>query len=79
MDTIEGPNLPTRNDVEVWWLTNHEAINLRCENDWTIDLQPHTVTAATHDDDDTYVLDNDETYESHYGFRDPMVDVLRQS
>jgi len=29
--------------VETWWLVNEEDINLRSENDWTIDLQPHTV------------------------------------
>jgi hypothetical protein len=37
------------------WLTNDENINLRSQNDWTIDLQPHTVTVVTHDDDDTTV------------------------
>ena len=63
-DTNELPNLLTRNDVETWWLTNDEAINLRSENGWTIDLQLHTVTAATHDDDDTAVVANDETYET---------------
>ena len=34
----EVPNLPTRNDVEVCWLTNVETINLRCENvSWSND------------------------------------------
>ena len=60
-DTHELPDLPTRNDVEIWWLTNDETINLRSENGWTIDLQPHTVTEATHDDDDTDVVADDET------------------
>ena len=46
-------------------------MNLRSENDWTIDLQPHTVTAVTHDDDDTDVVTDEETYETHYGLRDP--------
>ncbi len=55
-DTNEIPNLPTRDDVKTWWLSNEEAMNLRSENGWTIDLQPHIVTAATHDDDDTAVV-----------------------
>ena len=55
-DTNELPNVPTRNDVETWWLTNEETINSRSENDWTIDLEPHTVTTVTHDDDDTTVV-----------------------
>jgi hypothetical protein len=66
-DTNELPNLPTRNDVETWSLTNDEDVTLRSENDWSIDLQSHTVTADTHDDDDTVVVDDDETYETHYG------------
>jgi hypothetical protein len=43
-DTNELPNLPTRIDVETWWLTNDETITLRSENGWSIDLQSHTVT-----------------------------------
>ncbi len=78
-DTNELPNLPTRSDVETWWLTNDEAITLRSENGWSIDLQSHTVTAATHDDDDTDVVADYEIYETHYGLRDPMLDVLRRS
>jgi hypothetical protein len=78
-DTNEIPNLPTRDDVKTWWLSNQEAMNLRSENGWTIDLQPHIVTAATHDDDDTSVVADEETYETHYGLRDPMLDVLRRS
>ena len=46
---------------------------MRSENGWSIDLQSHTVTAATHDDDDTVVVADDETYETHYGLRDPML------
>jgi hypothetical protein len=65
--------------VETWWLTNDEAITLRSENGWSIDLQSHTVTAATHDDDDTDVVADYEIYETHYGLRDPMLDVLRRS
>ncbi len=42
-------------------------------------MQTHTVTAATHDDDDTAVVDDDETYETRYGLHDPMMDVLRRS
>ena len=52
---------------------------MRSENGWTIDLQPHIVTTATHDDDDTAVVADEETYETHYGLRDPMLDVLRRS
>jgi hypothetical protein len=51
-DTNEIPNLPTRDDVKTWWLSNEEEMNWRSENGWTIDLQPHTVTTDTHDDDD---------------------------
>jgi hypothetical protein len=79
MDTNELPNLPTRINVETWWLTNDEDITLRSENGWSIDLQAHTVTAATHDDDDTDVVVDDETYETRYGLLDPMIDVLRRS
>jgi hypothetical protein len=32
--------------VKTWWLSNEETMDLRSENDWTIDLQPHTVTAV---------------------------------
>ncbi len=42
-------------------------------------MQPHTVTATTHDDDDTVVVEDEETYETHYGLRDPMLDVLHRS
>ncbi len=55
-DTNEIPNLPTRDDVKTCGLSNKEAMNLRSENDWTIDLQPHTETTVTHDDDDTVVM-----------------------
>jgi hypothetical protein len=65
--------------VKIWWLTNDETINLRSKNDWTIDLQPHTVTEVTHDDDDTVVVSDDETYETHYGLRDPMSNLLIKS
>ena len=34
---------------------SEEEMNLRSENGWTIDLQPHTVTTDTHDDDDSWV------------------------
>ena len=54
-------------------------MNLRSENGWTIDLQPHIVTTATHDDDDTAVVADEETYETHYGLLDPMIDVFRRS
>jgi hypothetical protein len=78
-DTNEIPNLPTRDDVKTWWLSNEETMNLRSENDWNIDLQPHTVTIDTHDDDDTVVVEDEETYETHYGLRDPILDVLHRS
>jgi hypothetical protein len=41
-DTNELPNLPTRIDVETWWLTNDEVITLRSENGWSIDFQTHS-------------------------------------
>ncbi len=42
-------------------------------------MHSHTVTATTHDDDDTDVVADDETYETHYGLRDPIIDVLYRS
>jgi hypothetical protein len=38
----------------------------------------HGASSTTHDDD-SGVLVSDESYEKHYGVRDPMLDVLRQS
>ena len=38
-------------------------------------MQTRTVTSTTHDDDDTDVVADDETYETrriNYGLRDPM-------
>ena len=78
-DTNELPNLPTRSDVETWWLTNDEAITLRSENGWSIDLQSHTVTAATHDDGDTAVVADDETYETHRVFQLKIIRVECQN
>ena len=52
-------------------MTNQQAINLRSEHGWTIDVQAasaqifvgtHAAPSATHDDD-SGVLDSDETYE----------------
>jgi hypothetical protein len=87
IDTNELPKLPSRDDVETWWMTNQQAINLRSEHGWTIDVQAasaqifvgtHAAPSATHDDD-SGVLDSDETYEQYYGVRDPILDALRQS
>ncbi len=78
-DKNEILTLPTRDDVKTWWLSNEESMNLRSENVWTIDLQPHTVTTVTHDDDDTDVVVDEETYETHYGLHHPILDVLRRS
>ncbi len=78
-DTNEMPNLLTRNDMKTLWLSNEETMNLRSENNWTIDLKPHTVIGVTHDDDETAVVADEETYETHYGLRDPMLDVFRRS
>jgi hypothetical protein len=41
-DTIPtGTNqLPSRNDMETWWLSNEQSINLRSEHGWDIDVQP---------------------------------------
>jgi hypothetical protein len=58
-NTNEIPNLPTRDDVKTWWLSNEEVMNYRSENGWTIDLLPHTETTDTHDDDDTVVVTDD--------------------
>jgi hypothetical protein len=83
-DTNELPKLPSRNDVETWWMSNEQVINLRSEHGWTIDVETvsaqifvgtHTEPSGTHDDD-SGVLGSDETYEQHYGFRDDMLDVL---
>ena len=68
-------------------MSNEQAINLRSEHGWTIDVQAasaqnfvgtHTAPSATHDDD-SGALVSDETYEKHYDVRDPMLDALRQS
>ena len=70
-DTNELSKLPSRNDVETWWMSNEQDINLRSEHDWTIDVQAvsaqnfvgtHTSPSVTHDDD-SGVLGSDETYE----------------
>ena len=37
-DTNELSKLPSRNDVETWWMSNEQDINLRSEHDWTIDV-----------------------------------------
>ena len=68
-DTNEIPNVPSRDDVKTWWLSNEETMNLRSTNGWTIDLQPHTVTAATHDDDDITVVTDEESYETQLSAR----------
>ena len=39
-DTNELSKLPSRNDVETWWMSNEQSINLRSEHGWTIDVQP---------------------------------------
>ena len=84
IDTNELPKLPSRDDVETWWMTNQQAINLRSEHGWTIDVQAasaqifvgtHAAPSATHDDD-SGVLDSDETYDQYYSVRDPMLDAL---
>jgi hypothetical protein len=37
IDTNQLPELPTRDDVETWWMTNDQSMNLRSEHGWTID------------------------------------------
>ena len=39
IDTNQLAKLPSRDDVETWWMTNQQAINLRSEHGWTIDVQ----------------------------------------
>jgi hypothetical protein len=41
-------------------------------------VETHSASSVTHDDD-SGVLDSDETYEKYHGVRDPMLDELRQS
>ncbi len=81
-DTNELVKLPSRNDVETWWMSNEQT--LWSEHGWSIDVQvastqnfvgTHTTPSGTHDDD-SGVLGSDEDYEQHYGFRDDMLDVL---
>ena len=36
-DTNELPKLPSRDDVETWWISNEQTMNLRSEHGWTID------------------------------------------
>jgi hypothetical protein len=83
IDTNELPKLPSRDDVETWWISNEQAMNFRSEHDWTIDgpassvqifVGTHTTPSGTHDDD-SGVLDSDETYDQCYGVRDPMLDA----
>ena len=38
IDTNQLPKLPTRDDVETWWMTNDQTMNLRSEHGWTIDV-----------------------------------------
>ena len=87
IDTNQLTKLPSRDDVETWWMTNDQTVNMRSDHGWTIDVQAtsaqifvgtHTAPSGTHDDD-SGVLDSDETYEQYYGVRDPMLDALRQS
>ncbi len=70
IDTNQLPKLPTRDDVETWWMTNDQSMNFRSEHDWTIDgpgvsaqifVGTHAAPSGTHDDD-SGVLDSDETY-----------------
>jgi hypothetical protein len=39
IDTNQLPKLPSRDDVETWWMTNEQTMNLRSEHVWTIDVQ----------------------------------------
>ncbi len=39
IDTNQLPKLPSRDDVETWWMTNEQTMNLRSEHGWTIDVQ----------------------------------------
>jgi hypothetical protein len=64
-------------------MRNDQTINVWSEHGWTIDVQTvssqnfvgtHTGPSGRHDD--SGVLGSDETYEQHYGVRDPMLDVL---
>jgi len=68
-------------------MTNQQTINFRSEHDWTIDVEgsspqifvgTHGAPSTTHDDD-SGVLDSDETYDQYYGVGDPILDVFRQS
>ncbi len=59
-DTNQLSKLHSRDDVETWWMTNDQTMNLRSEHDWTIDVESistqifegtHTTPSVTHDDD----------------------------
>ena len=42
-DTNQLSKLPSRTDVEVWWMINDQDINLWSEHGWTIDVEtPNT-------------------------------------
>ena len=71
IDTNQLSKLPSRTDVESWWMINDQTINLRSEHDWTIDVETvspqnyvgtHVAPSSTHDDD-SGVLVSDESYE----------------
>ena len=57
---------------------------MRSEHGWTIDVQADSaqIFVGTHEahsgtnDDDSGVLDSDETYEQYYGVREPILDVF---
>ena len=38
IDTNELPKLSSRDDVETWWISHEQTMNLRSEHDWTIDV-----------------------------------------
>ncbi len=43
IDTNQLTKLPNRDNVETWWMTNEQVMNLRSEHVWTIDVQEVSV------------------------------------
>ena len=38
IDTTQLTKLPSRDDVETWWMINEQTMDFRSEHDWTIDV-----------------------------------------
>ena len=60
-------------------VTEHDSVESQDPHEWSLVKVDTFVRSLGPPDDDTVVVSDDETYETHYGFRDPMIDVLCRS